>query len=356
MSDEESGTRLFINMRSARDRLVLHSASVVYEKHPPETLPVRGRSSLPGGRHRRPASAELPPDAPALVLAVPRSPAGGPRAAGPSDQVATDIASLTRAARADIDIRVGHLYGHTGDGTTLVEVLRDLAAKANGADRDTNREPNIAGSGSDAVVVPLLTGSNPAAYDAIRSAVTAGGVTATITEPLGPHPLLAEALHVRLAERGLARADRIRQFSIGASVDGVVVATLGGAAAVQEADITAVLLAARLAVPVVAAALDAVPGVADQVDRLRAAGAARIALAPHVIGPEADPDALAAVAAQVDAGCSAPLGAHEAIVRLVNLRYEVALEELTERMSAGAAAEQPASQTASEYGSEEEVS
>jgi hypothetical protein len=325
---------------------------VVYEKHPPETLPVRGRSSLPGGRHRRPASAELPPDAPALVLAVPRSSAGGPRPDGLSDRVATDIASLTRAARADIDIRVGHLYGHTGDGTTLVEVLRDLAAT------------RAARSGSGTVVVPLLTGANPAAYAAIRSAVTAGGVTATVTEPLGPHPLLAEALHVRLAEAGLARADRIRQFSIGASVDGVVVATLGGAAAVQEADITAVLLAARLAVPVVAAALDAAPSVADQVARLRAAGAARIALAPHVIGPEADPDALAAIAAQADAGCSAPLGAHEAIVRLVNLRYEVALEELTEPMAADAASEpapepapeptsEPAPQTASEYGSEE---
>jgi sirohydrochlorin ferrochelatase len=173
----------------------------------------------------------------------------------------------------------------------------------------------------------LLTGPNEEAYEHIRAAVAASGTTAVVTEPLGPHPLLAEALHVRLAESGLARADRIRQFSIGATVDGVVVATMGGAAAVQEAEITAVLLAARLAVPVIAASLDGRPSVAEAAARLREAGAARLALAPHLIGPEGDHELVAAAAAQADAGCAAPLGAHEGIVRLVNLRYEVALEE-----------------------------
>jgi hypothetical protein len=36
---------------------------------------------------------------------------------------------------------------------------------------------------------------------------------------------------------------------------------------------------------------------------------------------------VAAAAARMQAECAAPLGAHESIVRLVNLRYEVALEE-----------------------------
>jgi hypothetical protein len=334
-------------MLSTAGRIVLHSASVVYEKHPPETLPVRGRSTLPGGRHRRPGSLELPPDAPALVLVVPSaSPAGDRRDAG----IASEIASLTRAATADIDIRIGHLYGPAGDRTTLSEVLREIAVGRRAAEQpdhdDQEGEPEKR-SGPDAIVVPLLTGPNAPAYDGIHSAVAASGTVAMVTEPLGPHPLLAEALHVRLAESGLARADRIRQFSIGGTVDGVVVVTQGGPVAVREADVTAVLLAARLAVPVVAAALDAAPSVADQVARLREAGAARIALAPHLVGPEGDLDALAAVAAQVGAECSAPLGAHEGIVRLVNLRYEVALEEL-------------ASATATEFGSsgkaEEEAS
>jgi hypothetical protein len=326
----------------------VHSACVAYDRHPPETLPVRGqgRSTLPGGRHRRPASADLPPDAPALVLAVPSASTasgGGPRPEGWTDRTATEIASLTRAALADIDIRVGRVSGAGGDGTALTEILYDIAhpnaetndtddadtddADTKSAGRAADAAAPAAVAGPKAVVVPLLTGPDETAYEHIRAAVAASGTAAVVTEPLGPHPLLAEALHVRLAESGLARADRIRQFSIGATVDGVVVATMGGAAAVQEAEITAVLLAARLAVPVIAASLDGRPSVADAAARLREAGAARLALAPHLIGPEGDHDLLAAAAAHVDAGCAAPLGAHEGIVRLVNLRYEVALEE-----------------------------
>jgi hypothetical protein len=317
---------------------------------------VRGRSSLPGGRHRRPDSAELPPDAPALVLAVPyaATAGGAPRPEGWDERTATDIASLTRAARADVDIRVGRVSGPGGPASTLTEILRDVsgsrapaARSASGARPGQPQGPQGAagpeagpdapggggtgpggGRAPQAVVVPLLTGPNDEAYDQIHRAVDASGIAAVITDPLGPHPLLAEALHVRLAESGLARADRIRQFSIGAAVDGVVVATMGGPAAVNEAEITAVLLAARLAVPVVAAALDARPSVAEAANRLRDAGARRLALAPHVIGPEGDHQLLAAAAAEVDAGCAGPLGAHETIVRLVNLKYEVALEEL----------------------------
>jgi hypothetical protein len=307
------------------------------------------------------------------VLAVPSASTlgGGPRPQGWNEQTATEIASLTRAALSDIDIRVGSVPGAGGDGTALSEILHDVAraradraeadraeadraeqadktgesdgaatdgadaaasAEADSASAGTSGTSGISGTAADptgpqAVVIPLLTGPNEGAYEHIRAAVAASGTAAVVTEPLGPHPLLAEALHVRLAESGLARADRIRQFSIGATVDGVVVATMGGPAAVKEAEITAVLLAARLAVPVVAASLDARPSVAEAAARLREAGAARLALAPHLIGPEGDHDLVAAAAAQVDAGCAAPLGAHEGIVRLVNLRYEVALEE-----------------------------
>lgn len=272
------------------------------------------------------------------MLAVPSAPTarGGPRPEGWTQRIATEIASLTRAALADIDIRVGSVPGAGRDGTTLTEILYDVArTRANRANQAAAAEGDdpapggqTGGDGPKAVVVPLLTGPSEQAYEHIRAAMAASGIRATVTEPLGPHPLLAEALHVRLAESGLARADRIRQFSIGATVDGVVVATMGGAAAVKEAEITAVLLAARLAVPVVAASLDSRPSVAEAAARLREAGAARLALAPHLIGPEGDPDLVAAAAAQVDAaGCAAPLGAHEGIVRLVNLRYEVALEE-----------------------------
>jgi sirohydrochlorin ferrochelatase len=299
---------------------------VVTENQPPETLPVRGRPTLPGGRHRRLASADLPPDAPTLVLATPSL----------NDQIATEIASLTRAAHAGIDIRVGHLNGAPDDVFTNDDAFNNSNDFNGAADDSAAALAQIlrataasrTAPGPTAVVVPLLTGPNPMIYGDIHAAVKAGGAHVSVTEPLGPHPLLAEALHVRLAESGLARADRIRQFSIGALVDGVVVVTVGGPQAVQEADITAVLLAARLAIPVVAASLDSAPSVTDAVERLRATGAARLALAPHVIGPEADLEHLRSLAAQVNAGCAAPLGTYQGIVRLVKLRYEVALEEL----------------------------
>lgn len=281
--------------RPPRDGLApLDSANVIYDDQPPETLPVRGRSPLPSGRHRRPASADLPPDAPVLVLAVP----------GSSPDVAEEIAAQTRTARGDLDVRVAPLAG-----PAFADVLRELPG-----DRS-------------AVVVPLITGPHPSTYEDIRAALGESDVKATVTDPLGPHPLLAEALHVRLADAGLARADRIRQFSIGAAVDGVIVVTIGGGEAAREADMTAVLLAARLAVPVVAAAVDGQPTVADAVGRLREAGAERLAVAPYLIGPEIDHEQLAKLAAEAGLGCAAPLGAHSSIVRLVNLRYEVALDE-----------------------------
>jgi sirohydrochlorin ferrochelatase len=229
------------------------------------------------------------------VLAVP----------GEVPDIAEEIAALTRAARTELDVRVALL------GPTFAGVLRDLP------------------EGRPAVVVPLITGPHPRTYADIQAGIDEAGVKTdqiVVTDPLGPHPLLAEALHVRLADAGLARADRIRQFSIGAAVDGVIVAAVGGAEAAAEADMTAVLLAARLAVPVVAAALDGAPTVSDAVNGLRDAGAQRIAVAPYVIGHELDYDQLAKLAAEAGLGCGAPLGAHGSVVRLVNLRYEVAVE------------------------------
>jgi sirohydrochlorin ferrochelatase len=107
----------------------------------------------------------------------------------------------------------------------------------------------------------------------------------------------------------------------------VIVATIGGVEAASDADMTAVLLAARLAVPVLAAAVDGQPTVSDAVARLRESGARRLAIAPYLIGPEFDHQQLAELATQAGLGCAAPLGAHSSVVRLVNLRYEVAFEE-----------------------------
>ena len=97
----------------------------------------------------------------------------------------------------------------------------------------------------------------------MREAITASGANAHIGEVFNTNALLAEALHHRLADAGLARADRVRMFSITTSADGIILATVGGEEAVGTASVTAFLLAARLALPVMAASLDAKPSIED---------------------------------------------------------------------------------------------
>ncbi len=268
-----------------------------------DALPVRAPRSSRGGRHRRSQPLATPTTGSPLVLAVP-----GARRAAYAETI-TEIGSLTGADYPGTSVRVGYLEG---DEANLATVLADLD--------ETQDEGAPA-----AVVVPLIAGPDPQVSTALQDAVTASGVSVTFTDPLGPHPLLAEALHVRLAEAGLARADRIRLLSVITAADGVIVVTTGGAEAVQAAGITAVLLASRLAVPVVPAALGetsgGTPGVSDAVAQLREAGASRPALAPCLIGPEAGSHLLADAAAEIGAECAEPLGAHPAVAKLVSLRY-----------------------------------
>ena len=77
----------------------------------------------------------------------------------------------------------------------------------------------------------------------------ASGANAYIGEVFNTNALLAEARHIRLADAGLAWADRVRMFSITTSADGIILATVGGEeAVVGTASVTAFLLAARLGV------------------------------------------------------------------------------------------------------------
>jgi sirohydrochlorin ferrochelatase len=161
-----------------------------------------------------------------------------------------------------------------------------------------------------------------------REAITASGANARIGEVFNTNALLAEALHHRLADAGLARADRVRMFSITTSADGIILATVGGEEAVGTAGVTAFLLAARLALPVMAASLDAKPTVEEAAAQLERMGVTRIALAPCVIGPEADPATIEKAAAAVGAKCSAPLGAHRNVIKLITLAYGQVLSQL----------------------------
>jgi hypothetical protein len=270
----------------------------------------RARLVQPGGRHRRPVPASLPEGAPALVLAVPSV---GPE--GLSGATA-DIAAVLRVDNPALDVRTARIdHGGRGDPAGIRAVLADAAA----------RRP--AGAPS-AVVVPQLVTPHPATFRELREAIAASGANASIAEVFNTNALLAEALHHRLADAGLARADRVRMFSITTSADGIILVTVGGEEAVGTASVTAVLLAARLALPVLAASLDAAPTVEEAASRLHGMGVSRIALAPCVIGPEADPAAIEAAAAMVGAKCAAPLGAHGNVIKLISLAYGQVISQM----------------------------
>jgi sirohydrochlorin ferrochelatase len=177
------------------------------------------------------------------------------------------------------------------------------------------------------VVVPLLAFPNPEADRAIADTVEAAEAPLLIADHLGPHPLLAEALHVRLADAGLARAARVGRISIGTGADGVIVGAVGDETAVRAAEVVAVLLASRLTTPVAAASMTDPGGIKDAAVRLRQAGVPRVALAPCMVGPELTSGTLEAIAALTSTDCAPPLGSHPAVGRLVAMRYGAALAD-----------------------------
>ncbi|MFF8959634.1 sirohydrochlorin chelatase [Streptomyces sp. NPDC014894] len=288
---------------------------------PASGLPVRMPRPRQSGRHRRPEPVAAPEGAPALVLAVPGVPTPASRS------LAEETISIARSELPGLDVGIGYLDGDDAEYPTLQYVLAHTAARrteryeiARAAGREV-AEPE----GPAAVVVPLLAGPDSVLMRQVRQGVMESGASAELTDVLGPHPLLAEAVHVRLSEAGLARADRARLFTVATAADGIILATVGGEEAVKAAGITGMLLAARLAVPVMAAALDGEGSVEAVADQLRASGSTQLALAPYLVGPEL-PDGLLEAAVK-DAGCSAAeaLGAYPAIGKLVLSQYTTTL-------------------------------
>ncbi len=267
-------------------------------------LPVRTNRYRRRGRHSSPHQLSLPSDSPALVIAVPGS------ARPESEDIAVRVADMAAASCHGAEILIGFLRGSQDH---LEDVLGSLAS----------RDGSLAG-----VVVPLMAFANPEADQAISDAVAAAEAPLLIADPLGPHPLLAEALHARLADAGLARASRVGRISIvtETTTDGVIVGAVGGEEAVQAAEVVAVLLASRLTTPVAAASLTDPGSIKDAAAQLRQA-VPRVALAPCMVGPELTSGTLEAIAALTSTECAAPLGAHAAIGQLVAIRYGAALAD-----------------------------
>jgi hypothetical protein len=250
-------------------------------------LPVRTSRYRRRGRHSSPHQLSLPSDSPALVIAV---------------------ADMAAASCHGAEIRIGFLRGGRDH---LEEVLSDLVSQ----------------DGSPAgVVVPLLPFPNAEADQAISDAVAMAEAPLLIADHLGPHPLLAEALHTRLADVGLARAARVGRISIVTAADGVIVGAVGDEEAVQAAEVVAVLLASRLTTPVAAASLTDPDSIKDAAARLRQA-VPRVALAPCMVGPELTSGTLEAIAALTSIDFAPPLGSHPAVGKLVAIRYGAALAD-----------------------------
>ena len=279
---------------------------------PEEAFPVRQPTAHPlrsSGRYRRAVPASLPQTAPALVLAVPG--ADTDLTSGP----AGELTAILRVDNPAVEVRAARIDGGgPGDPSDLRAVLADVAT----------RRPDDTPA---AVVIPLIATVNPPVVTRLRESVAASGVNALVSGFVNSNAMVAEALHIRLAEAGLARADRVRLFSIVTAADGVLIATSGGPHGAASANVTSVLLAARLALPVITASIDSAPTVHEGVMRLKEMGVNRLAVAPCFIGPEVahfDVDSLRALGAE----CAAPIGAHANIAKLAAMTYGQALSQL----------------------------
>ncbi|MGP3999480.1 sirohydrochlorin chelatase [Streptomyces sp. 8N706] len=250
-------------------------------------LPDAGARSL---RHPQSRAGQRPP----TLVAVAHG-SRDPRAL----RTVNALLDRVRAMRPELPVRLGHIELNA-------PLLSDTLAALRG----------------DAVLVPLLLSRGYHVKQDIPDALSAAPhLRARVAAPLGPHPLLAEALHARLVEAGRRTAGTAEEGR-----GGVVLAAAGSRDPDSAADTsrTAELLSARLGgVPVLPAyASAAAPTVPEAVAALRARGHHRIAVASYFAAPGRFATQSAAAAPGVAA---APLGAHPALARLVLHRYDEAL-------------------------------
>lgn len=225
-----------------------------------------------------------------------------PRAA----RVLSELTAGVRALRPGTDVRVGY-----------VELNRPLVGEV------------LAELTGEVVVVPLLLGrGHHVKHDLPQALAGAAHLRGVVAGALGPHPLLARALHERLLAAGWTSAGQA-----------VVLAAAGSRdpESVRDTERTAALLSARLGgVPVLPAYASAAdPSVPRAVAALAGRGLRRIAVASCFTAPGRFAAQCADAAPWI---VSAPLGAHEAMAELVLRRYD----EARATLRAGAAVGAPA--------------
>ncbi|MFF9085283.1 sirohydrochlorin chelatase [Streptomyces sp. NPDC014991] len=255
--------------------------------------PRTGSAGRPTGRLRLvPPLRPRHPAPPALVLVAHGS--RDPRAL----TTVRALAEQVRALRPGLPVHLGH-----------VELNAPLLPDTLAALGDT-----------PAVLVPLLLGRGYHVRQDIPAMAAAAPARARVAAPLGPHPLLARTLHDRLLEAGWPTA----MDAATRRTSAVILAAAGSRDPDSAADTrrTARLLSARLGVPVVPAyASAAAPAVPAALRALAARGRHRVAVASYFTAPGRFATQCAAQAPWL---ASAPLGAHEAMARLVMHRYDQA--------------------------------
>lgn len=186
------------------------------------------------------------------------------------------------------------------------------------------QEPSIddvvAATEGPAVIVPLLLSAGfHTGVDIARAARTREDVVAT--DPLGPHPLLAEVLAERLAESGVAEGDH------------VVLAAAGSSRPEASVDVerTRDLLAPLMPhPPTVGYAAGADPRIAVAVAAARDAGARRVVAASYVLAPGFFANLVAEAGADV---VTSPLAPDVRVAQVVVERYREGVAALS-RMQA----------------------
>jgi len=163
------------------------------------------------------------------------------------------------------------------------------------------------------VVVPLMLARGYHALIDIPGRVERVCPQAVMARPLGPHGMLAAAL-----------ADRLGGPAAPGRGDAVVLGAAGSSDPAGIADVRAAarLLARRLRRPVPYGFVAAGgPALAEVVAEQRARGAGRVAVASYLLAPGFFHDRMAVSGAD---RVSAPIGAHDAVARLVLRRYDEA--------------------------------
>ncbi|WP_225794350.1 sirohydrochlorin chelatase [Streptomyces aculeolatus] len=245
------------------------------------------------------------------------------------------LLAAVRRLRPGLPVRLGHvelnepllrdtLGALTGDAVLVPllfgrghHVTRDIPEMLRAAGERGRRER----AGEPAPPGSTGAAAGPGPGGSGGGGTSAPPLSARVAAPLGPHPLLAEALAGRLAAAGWRG-------------DGVVLAAAGSRAARSAADTgaTAALLAARLGVPVLPAyASAAAPTVAEAARTLAARGCRRIGVACCFTAPGLFASRTAADARALGLAAAAPLGAHPALARLVLHRYDEQLAGLATR-------------------------